>query len=181
MSSDCLHICNSWLQLIDFWGKSYTVWNRILKYIYIMLFIILLLYIIVDLNFYVNGSIPISYEDWMHDSLNFLIHRSDDGFWPGRFHMLWYNLHVQVTACIDIIQYVNTFIIPMSNELHENIIHSVCWHSGFAVIWGRSWVGVEWGWMGALGMLCMDRTIKLGACFNHLKIYISLIQTSNNV
>lgn len=112
-------------------------------YIYIMLFIILLLYIIVDLNFYVNGSIPISYEDWMHDSLNFLIHRSDDGFWPGRFHMLWYNLHVQVTACIDIIQYVNTFIIPMSNELHENIIHSVCWHSGFAVIWGRSWVGVE--------------------------------------
>lgn len=33
-------------------------------------------------------------------------------------------------------------------------------------------------------MLCMDRshrTIKLGACFNHLKIYISLIQTSNNV
>lgn len=38
--------------------------------------------------------------------------------------MLWYNLHVQVTACIDIIQYVNTFIIPMSNELHENIVHS---------------------------------------------------------
>lgn len=30
-------------------------------------------------------------------------------------------------------------------------------------------------------MLCMDRTIKLGSCFNHLKIYISLIQTSNNV
>lgn len=146
-----------------------------------MLFIILLLYIIVDLNFYVNGSIPISYEDWMHDSLNFLIHRSDDGFWPGRFHMLWYNLHVQVTACIDIIQYVNTFIIPMSNELHENIIHSVCWHSGFAVIWGRSWVGVEWGWMGALGMLCMDRTIKLGARFSHLQTCISLIQTSNNV
>lgn len=120
--------------------------------------------LIVNLKFYVNGSIPISYEDWMHESLNFLIHRSDDGFWPGRFHMLWYNLHVQVTACIDIIQYVNTFIIPMSNELHENIIHSVCWHSGFAVIWGRSCIGVEWGWMGALGMLCMDRTIKLGAC-----------------
>lgn len=30
-------------------------------------------------------------------------------------------------------------------------------------------------------MLCKDRTIKLGACFKHLKIYISLIQTSNNV
>lgn len=166
MSSDCLHI---WLQLIDFW--------ILILYILYMKFTLL----IVNLKFYVNGSIPISYEDWMHESLNFLIHRSDDGFWPGRFHMLWYNLHVQVTACIDIIQYVNTFIIPMSNELHENIIHSVCWHSGFAVIWGRSCIGVEWGWMGALGMLCKDRTIKLGACFNHLKIYISLIQTSNNV
>lgn len=35
--------------------------------------------------------------------------------------------------------------------------------------------------MGALGMLCMDRTIKLGACFNHFQTCISLIQTSNNV
>lgn len=30
-------------------------------------------------------------------------------------------------------------------------------------------------------MLCMDRTIKLGARFSHLQTSISLIQTSNNV
>lgn len=64
--------------------------------------------------------------------------------------MLWYNLHVQVTACIDIIQYVNTFIIPMSNELHENIVHTfnlltfrVCSDLGYELGWGR--VGMNGG------------------------------------